>query len=358
MIRIGIAAFSKKGGRLGSLLAREFTKEGCVCEGFLSARHQEEGMKPFSELDTLSRMLFEKEDIIIFVGACGIAVRAVAPYLKNKMEDPGVLVVDECGKYVISLLSGHVGRANDFTYQAARLLNAEPVITTATDRNGMFAVDDWAVKNHLRIVDPASVREISSRILSGERVGFYSQPPVFGKLPVELTYAPEMEAGIEIFLGDGADGYDGRTGRFPVTCRLVPMDLTVGIGCKKGKSSVELRAFVSEIFDRYHLQTERIDKICSISVKAEEKGLLELARALRVPFETFAARQLMQAEGDFTASEFVAGQVGADNVCERSAYIGSHGGRMLVKKQASGGMTIAVCQREHRIRFPEAGDRG
>lgn len=346
MTKIGIIAFSKKGGLLGRRLVQELNENGFQAEGFLAERHHADGMRPFAALDEVTRSLFDTKDIMIYVGACGIAVRAIAPYIRSKLKDPGVLVADECGKYVISLLSGHVGRANHFAKLTARLLGAEPVITTATDRNGLFAVDDWAVSNHLRILHPKTVREISSRILEGEKIRFVSDFPAAGDLPPQLTQETGPQAGIVI-------SYDTeRTWKdMPVVCRLVPMDLAVGIGCRKGKPCAELQAFLQAVFAENKLQTERIGKLCSVAVKAEEEGLRELADTLQVPFETYTVQQLAQAEGCFAASAFVEKQLGIDNVCERSACLGSGSGTKLIGKQSFDGMTLAVYKRELTLCF-------
>ena len=353
MIRIGVIAFSGRGGTLAGSLIRKLRDIGCAAEGFLPRRHAAEDfvsqrcaaeeLTPFHDLGVLTGKLFAEKELLIFVGACGIAVRAIAPYVKSKLHDPGVLVTDECGTYVISLLSGHIGRANEYTRIVARLLGAEPVITTATDRRGLFAVDDWAAGNGLRVITPELIKEISSRILSGRRVGFYSAFPVAGSMPEELTDG-EAEAGIVVSDKVERD-------RFPLTCCLMPMDLVVGIGCKKGKSVSQLMAFLNQVFTAYELQTERIGKITSISMKAQEEGLLLLSKALHAPFVTFSAEELEKAEGSFSASDFVKRQTGTSNVCERSAYLGSGGGRMLVAKQAEGGMTIAVYERKLSLTF-------
>lgn len=345
MAKIGIIAFSEKGKLLGSALLRRLETEGHRVRGCVPGKYAGKEMEAFADLHQAAGGLFREMDVLIFIGACGIAVRAIAPFLKNKMEDPGVLVMDECGKYVISLLSGHVGGANEFARKVGEMTGAEPVITTATDRNGRFAVDDWAVKNGLRIRDAALIKEISSRILAGKKVGFRSDFPVKGKLPRELT-AEAAQAGIAVC-------YDCDTPYFSVTCRLVPMDLIVGMGCRRGKSFSELDGFLHRVFRERGLETERIGLLSSIDAKGEEEGLQMLAKALRVRLQTFSAPELSEAAGDFTGSAFVEKQTGVDNVCERSASLGSRGGRILVPKQTCDGMTLAVCQREVILRFPE-----
>jgi len=353
MAGIGIVAFSERGSRLGASLLHSLKELGHVPEGYAPEKYCSGEMKAFVGLNNITGMLFSKEDLIIFIGACGIAVRAIAPYIAHKMKDPGVLVIDERGRYVISLLSGHVGRANAFARRVAEILGAEPVITTATDVEGLFAVDEWAVENHLRILEPACVKEISSRILAGEKVGFYSELPFEGELPGELTecdtgtdmIAEKIRAGISV-------SYDRDKKYFPVTCSLLPMDLVVGMGCRRGKSFEELDGFLRRVFGEYGLETGRIGLLCSVDAKAGEEGLLNLAGSFGVRLQTFTPAELSRAEGSFASSSFVKRQTGVDNVCERSASLGSGGGRRLIARQARDGMTLAVCVREMKLRFP------
>ena len=120
---------------------------------------------------------------VIFVGACGIAVRSIAPYIAGKKTDPAVLVIDECGKFVIALLSGHLGGANELALRCAGYLKAVPVVTTATDLHSRFAVDVFAKKNGCAIFHMKAAKEASAALLAGESIGFYSEFPWDGELP-------------------------------------------------------------------------------------------------------------------------------------------------------------------------------
>ncbi len=130
---------------------------------------------------------FENADSIIFIGAAGIAVRSIAPFIQSKKKDPAVLVVDEWGKFVISLLSGHLGGANELACLAADILQAIPVVTTATDLEGKFAVDVFAKKNNCHIFRMKEAKEVSAALLAGEKVGFFSEFPCEGELPDGLV---------------------------------------------------------------------------------------------------------------------------------------------------------------------------
>ena len=145
---------------------------------------------------------FNKSQAMIFVCACGIAVRAIAPYIKSKLEDPAVIVIDEKGQFVIPVLSGHVGGANDLARKIASFTHGVPFVTTAPDVNNVVAVDEWAVKNDLIIENPKLIKEVSGAVLNHERVG------------VAIT-----EQNIKT--------------PWPATLFLRPKNLILGAGCKK-----------------------------------------------------------------------------------------------------------------------------
>ena len=270
---------------------------------------------------------FYQCDRILFIGAAAIAVRVIAPYLKGKTTDPAVLVADEDGKFLISLLSGHIGGA--------------------TDTRGMFAVDLFAGKHRLRIVNPVMIQDISGRILNHEPVGMTGNDEYIdlleqaekqypGQIQVTKNENGEFESGIQII----TEVHEKEV--FLRTIKLVPMNLAVGIGCKKGKSLKEIAQAVYTTFAQNHLLTERIGVIASIDRKAQEQGIISFAKQMKVPYRTYAAQELEQQAGTFTASSFVKGQMGVDNVCERSACAASGGGEKIVAKTACDGITVAV----------------
>ena len=113
---------------------------------------------------------FVHSDALIFVGAAGIAVRAIAPHCKSKTADPAVVVVDECGRFAVPILSGHLGGANDLARAIAAVCGAVPVITTATDAHGIFAVDEWAKHQNCTVLEPERIKLVSGALLAGKTV--------------------------------------------------------------------------------------------------------------------------------------------------------------------------------------------
>lgn len=275
-----------------------------------------------SSVSELTGEWFFKADVLIYFSATGIAIRSIAPYLKHKSQDPAVLVMDETGKFCISLLSGHAGGANMLTQEVAHLLkekNTIPVITTATDREGKFAVDDFARKNHLRLKDWELAKKISAQILQGEKIGFVSDIAICGQLPEELQYLAEKgisRTGIWISCRSGKPPYEE-------TLRLIPRSLIVGIGCRKGTAKEKIEQAIRECFAKAGLLTDGISAITSIDLKKQEKGILDYCEKNHLPFMVYSKEELVKVEGKFTASEFVTEITGVDNVCERSAVLGA-----------------------------------
>ena len=292
---------------------------------------------------------FKTDDGLIFVGACGIAVRSIAPYVVSKKSDPAVLVVDECGKFVISLLSGHLGGANALALKTAEILGAEPVVTTATDLHDRFAVDVFAKNNHCAIFNMKAAKEVSAAILAGESVGFYSEFPWAGSLPRGLKVCtPEdsgkPEAGIAVTVHRACLP-------FTSTVQIVPKAVVLGLGCKKDKEAEIIRQEAEACLESESIYQEAVSQIASISLKKEEQGILALAADWNIPFCTFGEAELQNAKGTFEESEFVKKITGVNNVCERSAVLGAEQGRLIKNKTGRNGVTTALALRNWEVHF-------
>lgn len=328
---------------------------------------------------------FRTGQILLYVGACGIAVRAIAPYVQSKQTDPAVLVADERGRFVISLLSGHLGEANSYAEIVAGLTGGQAVITTATDVNGLFAVDVFAKKNGLVLTDFKAAKEFTANLLKTKKGILVIPEPyrkwitVSGEVPEELTISgEESEAGTnrtevqEAHLNPGKEsclpqlllspqaavhGTDSpmeseETAPLLPTARLqlIPPCLILGVGLKKGKTEQELLAFIRKVLQANGLLEEAIGQVASIDLKKEEPALWMAAETYGVPLRFFTAEELMQAKGEFSKSVFVQAVTGADNVCER-AVIAAGAEEILVPKTAENGLTLAIGVRKMMIRF-------
>ena len=294
--------------------------------------------------------LFAEADAILFIAACGIAVRKIAPHLSSKVTDPAVLCMDTAAQFVIPLVSGHLGGANAWAKRLSDITEATAVITTATDIRGMFAADVAASAHGFVISDPSMIKEVSSAVLRKEPVGLFDEL----RSPMSLAFCAEAgEATVYESFEEDDSGQkrpkvgivltadETRPSVFEKELRLFPKDLCVGIGCKKGKSEEKIASFVREVFADHSLSVSRIACIASARAKKDEAGLRDYAHHLKVPFLTFSSEELMKEEGTFTASSFVLDTVGADNVCERSVACVCHTPPFL-KKTARDGITISV----------------
>ena len=339
---IWLISYTARGRDLAARVSELLRTLGHSCRTFALPKFCGAGDEPLTcSAGDWAKAGFAGADGLVFVCASGIAVRAVAPHVKDKRRDPAVLVLDEAGRFVIPLLSGHLGGANELAVDLAGRLGATSVLTTATDVNGLFSVDVFAKRNDLFIESMALAKAVSAALLSGERVGFCSDLPLAGDLPGELT-AGEAELGILVSAEDKRP--------FARTLRLVPRRYTVGIGCRKGKGEQELEAFLLQNLDRCGVGLHELRALASIDLKKDEPGLVALAEKLGLPFYTYSAEALRQVPGDFTPSAFVREVTGVDSVCERAAVLSS-GGELVVRKAAENGMTFALAKKEEAIRF-------
>ncbi len=271
-------------------------------------------------------------EALVFVGAVGIAVRAVAPHIGSKTSDPAVVCVDETGRWAIPILSGHLGGANTLAAGIAALTGGEAVVTTATDLNGLFAVDLWAKKQGMAVVNPERIKRVSAKILRRETVVIDSPYPLPRPAPesvqcgapgdVLVSYRPTETSALQV----------------------APKVLTLGIGCKRGTDARTLEAVFSRFCAERRILPEAIEKAASIDVKRDEPGLLALCTSHNWPLAFYGAEELRAVPGDYTASRFVENAVGVDNVCERAAVCCANG-KLIEKKYARDGVTFALAER-------------
>lgn len=290
-----------------------------------------------------TKISFENCDAIVFVGAMGIAVRAIAPCIKSKEQDPAVICVDERGQNVIPILSGHIGGANRLALKIAEIIGANSVITTATDINGRFAVDEWATVRSMHIMTVEEARKISAAILEEEKIGFYSDFDIKGELPSELSMNTER-IGICVSL-------DENKKPFEITLNLIPKILSVGVGCRKGADFIQIYDAIKEVLLKNEFSCFGVKSLNSIDVKKDEDGIIKTAEMLKVPFNTYSKEDLNKIEGQFTESAFVKEIVGVDTVSERAAVQGSNSKNLIIKKTIINSITVAVAIDEYIVEF-------
>lgn len=290
--------------------------------------------------------IFPKYTGLIFVTATGIAVRAIANVIKDKRTDPAVVVVDEQGKSAISLLSGHLGGANELALKIARVLGCTPVITTASDIQGFESIDLLAKRLGLYIDNFSDLARVSSCIVNGEKVA----------LSVERGFPQEKLVG----LSDKTQGFSGGVPRDAAATVFVtdekispptepyailrPQNTVLGIGARRGASYQELLSLLEKALEDFNLSEQSVGCISSIEIKKDEECICRLAEYLNVPLKLYTKAQLSKYEDLFPKSPFVKTAVGVGCVARPSAYIASLGGKELGYYKGRG-ITLSVFKR-------------
>lgn len=339
-MKLAVISFTDRGHQTGVRIAQCLAKETVLHYG------RAEGLLPYISLDAFACEAMESCDCIVFVGATGIAVRAIAPYLRGKEMDPAVLTVDENARFVISLLSGHLGGANRIARHLAEQLHAQAVITTATDGRGLFAADTWAAEHRCVVADKWEIKQISAALLRGENVGLESgRFEVLGELPVQLQEGLEFPCGIALTLS-------GQAAPFAQTLRLIPQIVHIGVGCRRGTHPEDLYRAVLEGLQQCNISPRAVCAVASIDLKRDEPALQALAEQLKCKMHFYPAGQLNQATGIFDASELVARVTGTDNVCQRAAACSAgKDGICLLPKTVLYGTTVSIYLEKWRAEF-------
>lgn len=338
-MKIAVFAYSRRGCRTArkAMLCfpgaefKAYTMERFAAEGFSTLRCP---AKPFYG------GLFQWADLMLFIGSCGIAVREIAPHVRDKRTDPAIVCIDELGRFVISLLSGHIGGANEMTLRIAKQLEATPVITTATDINNRFAVDAWAAKQGFVIDNIRYAKAISAAIL--ER-----NIPLICDFPITTDYPSGVVPGNNGDLGICISWQ--KRSPFERTLRLVPTILHLGIGCRKGTTEAKIHEAVEAVLMQNDVDVRAIKCVASVDLKANEAGLLEYCKNRSLPVIFYSAEELRGVPGELASSAFVQSIVGVDNVCERAALVGAE--KLIVKKTALNGVTVAIAAETLEVCF-------
>ena len=343
-MKIVMFAFSPEGIRNMDLLQEQWEKKDqqIVIKTVVKCR-AEHRRNEEAPLEVLVKQAFSSADALIFWCAAGIAVRSIAPYLSHKSKDPAVLVLDEKGTHCISLLSGHMGGANALTRTVSELCGAEPVITTGTDTEHRFSVDEFARCNGFVVTDWEKAKRISVDVLAGKTLKIAGLLEKEQYCPVEGMEEHAWTAGE---LPDDADVWiTSRQLQVPAqVLQLIPKDLTIGIGCRRGTNCSALQTALARFLEQTGLDARGICRITSIDRKKEEQGFIDLAAELKVPFVTYTSEELLQAPGEYPSSEFVREITGVDNVCQRSAMLGAGDDAIcLAEKTVVDGITMAAA---------------
>lgn len=384
-MKLAIISFTENGIKLSQTVAKRLSRRKVTlytkCSRYTAEDLKVQRVKELLQVWTAQRMA--EGDALLFIGACGIAVRAIAPNLTDKLHDVPVLVMDEEGQYVIPILSGHVGGANELARELADLMDACPVITTATDVQKKFAVDLFAKRNHLEIMNKDGIAKVSAKALAGEQltIAIRAQNIEFCHPKFcEVREEDFTEAENPLLREASMHKQDQEACGVEPPLRLVPyvknqpVDIVVsempdnknaliwlrprryvvGMGCRKNKDTEELLAFYQETLEQAMVEPGEVYALASIEKKKDEPGLLAISERMRIPFFTYTEEELNRVGECVHSSEFVKAQVGVDNVCERAAFAGCGvSGWLIYEKHAFDGMTIAIAERNWSVILDE-----
>ncbi|MDK2565022.1 cobalt-precorrin 5A hydrolase [Romboutsia sedimentorum] len=292
------------------------------------------------KLSVLVENLFKEYQYIIFIMATGIVVRVIAPYINSKFSDPAILVTDEKGSNIISLLSGHMGGANEMTLHISKLINSNPVITTATDVNKKSSLDMIAKKLDAHIDDfRENVKDVNAMLVNNQEVGIY----IDGDYDID-TRGFKVLNSIENI--DDLEKVVIVTNKKEITknnsvIKVIPRNLVVGIGCRRNTDSLLLQESLNDLLHQYNIDIKSIKQIGSIDIKHDEKAIIDLASYLGVEFITVCAKDISKVDCLFDKSEFVKKNVGVYCVAEPVTHILSNG-NLIIEKHKYRGITISV----------------
>ena len=273
---------------------------------------------------------FSQYDGHIFIMASGIVIRKIANLIGTKDKDPAVLLIDEGKHFVISLLSGHLGGANELTYSLANILKLVPVITTSSDVTGKIAVDTISQKLNAELEDLKSAKDVTSLIVNGQKVNIL------------------LPKNVKITDKNSADGFILVSNKKNIKyTRIYPKNLILGIGCKKNTKAEDILSAIENCLDKNNLDIKSVKKIATVDVKENEQGLINAAKFLNLDLEIVSRDKIKKIQNQFEGSDFVEKTIVVRAVSEPVALLSSAGnGKFLVMKEKYNGITISIYEEE------------
>ncbi len=351
---VAILALTRKGTELAARINRSMPESSCFC----NSRYALPGMVPMRKMAESFFVAWREFGAIICIMGCGIVVRTLAPLIKNKLVDPAVVVLDEDGRYAVSLLSGHLGGANELALRVAAITGGQAVITTASDLQDKIAIDLTARKAGLWIENPRMLARIAAAVLDEERIWVFDPERLF------VRHLPDGH-GLEVLSADegGLDGFSKQISTHrkrmrsglgiwvsdmlgPVGLRCLkirPKSLVIGVGCNRGTSEAEIAGLIKQVLNENRLSPVSIRNFASIELKSDEPGLLHAASFFKRQIH-FCTREQIEGISVPNPSSTVARHIGAESVCEASALWSAGTRVLLAPKRKSTNCTAAIAR--------------
>jgi cobalt-precorrin 5A hydrolase len=302
--------------------------------------------------------IYSTVDGLVAVMATGITIRAVAPLLESKLTDPAVVGVDAAGKFAISLLSGHLGGANDLAHPIANGINAIPVITTATDSVGKLSVEEFAKAFHLVIQNPDSLVGVNAAIVNGDRLVLVLVGNA--KIPPNALAGYEVkQAENDVQALDIVNSYDAGVliTREPLTITkfvkpftiLKTGTIVVGLGARKDASVDAIIEAVDTALEQVHVPLARVYRFATVDIKRDSQPMLDAVARLGAPLEFLSVEALRLVTNSELSpdSAMVQEKIGVGGVCERAALlVAGNNAKLILKKTVQNGVTVAIAEGE------------
>lgn len=346
-MKLALVALSKHGRILGKRVKELFPEP---IDFYLAENYLEEGDEiipfPPGKLLSLVGDLFSKYQGIIFIMALGIVVRKIAPYIQDKRVDPAIVVMDEKAEAVISVLSGHLGGANQLTRELAKVLNAKPVITTATDIHGKIALDLVAQELKCQIKPFSNLKKVSGAVVNDRQVNIFSQY----SLPIRETEKLKIYPLEDYPAKDQGEATVLVTNQaLPIPEKkpyvfLIPQNVAIGIGCRRGVEKEKILTAIKWALKKTDIQQASVACLTSIDLKNNEEGLLQAAAELEIPTKFFIKEEIDQLSEEYAVSNFVKNKIGVNGVCEQTAILALKKPKLILPKSVPvPGVTVAVA---------------
>jgi cobalt-precorrin 5A hydrolase len=356
---IAIVAITKRGVVTALKIKEALTKRDFLSVVYAPEKYSQLGVTPLDrKVDEFVKYNYQSFDAIVGVMATGIVIRAVAPLLQGKLVDPAVIGVDASGRFVISLLSGHYGGANQLTKLIADGIGATPVVTTASDVMGKQSVDELARALHLKIDNPASLVAVNSAIVNDGKIVLVklgdTKIPLATAIGFDVKQAGTAKEAAKIVNSYDAGAVMTREAPLkkdfvkPVTF-LKPLTIAVGLGARKEITEEAVVEAINSALANAHVPLERVDRIATVSIKKNSQSMISAAEKLRLKLEFIDLDILSKfRHPDLSVdSEIVKRNIGVGGVCERAALImAGEKPRLILKKTVLNGVTVAVAEGE------------